>query len=181
MAGRGLVKGHLDSCEHMRPATARQRRLAYLSWLTVCIVWGTTYLGIRVCLETMPPLLMGGFRWLSAGALLAAYVVASGESLPGTERWGGIALLGFLMLGIGNGGVVVAEQWVPSGLAAVIVASNPFWMAALGALLPDGERLRANVVAGLLIGFSGILVLAWPDLTFRGTGHRGYLAGIVAL
>src|SRR3954465_3063122 len=112
MGGRGLVKGHLDSCEHMRPATARQRRLAYLSWLTVCIVWGTTYLGIRVCLETMPPMLMGGFRWLSAGAVLAAYVLASGESLPGRERWGGIALLGFLMLGLGNGGVVVAEQWV---------------------------------------------------------------------
>ena len=109
----------------MTPPTTRERRLAYFSWITVCIVWGTTYLAIRISLETMPPMLMGGLRWLLAGTLLAAYVIATGERLPGPKRWGGIALLGFLMLGLGNGGVVVAEQWVTSGLAAVIVASNP--------------------------------------------------------
>ncbi len=165
----------------MTPPTARQRRLAYLSWITVCIVWGTTFLGIRISLETMPPMLMGGFRWFSAGALLAAYVVASGNTLPSPRRWGGIALLGFLMLGLGNGGVVVAEQWVPSGLAAVIVASNPFWMAAVEAALPDGERLRANIIVGLSIGFTGILVLVWPDLTLRAGDRRGFLAGVIAL
>jgi len=162
-------------------ATARQRRLAYLSWITVCLVWGTTYLGIRVCLETMPPLLMGGFRWLSAGALLAGYVLAIGESLPGIERWGGIALLGFLMLGLGNGGVVIAEQWVPSGLAAVIVASNPFWMSAVEAVIPGGERLRPKIIVGLIVGFTGIVVLVWPDLTLGGPDRHGFLAGIIAL
>ena len=121
----------------MTSATPRQRRLAYLAWLTVCIVWGTTYLGIRISLETMPPLLMGGLRWSIAGGLLAGYVLAIGERLPAPSRWGGIMLLGFLMLGLGNGGVVVAEQWVPSGLAAVIVASNPFWMAAIEAALGE--------------------------------------------
>ena len=161
--------------------TTRQRRLAYLSWITVCVVWGTTYLGIRVCLETIPPMLMGGFRWLSAGALLAAYVVANGESLPGRERWGGITLLGFLMLGLGNGGVVIAEQWVASGLTAVIVASNPFWMSAIEAVIPGGERLRANVVVGLIIGFTGIVVLVWPDLTLGAANRRGFLAGVIAL
>jgi drug/metabolite transporter (DMT)-like permease len=165
----------------MTPSTPRERRLAYFSWITVCIVWGTTYLGIRVCLETMPPMLMGGFRWLLAGSLLAAYVVANGERLPGPSRWGAIALLGFLMLGLGNGGVVVAEQWVPSGLAAVIVASNPFWMAAVEAALPDGERLRPNIIAGLLIGFTGIVVLVWPDLALRATARHGFLAGVIAL
>jgi len=161
--------------------TTRQRRLAYLSWITVCVVWGTTYLGIRVCLETIPPWLMGGFRWLSAGALLAAYVVARGESLPGRERWGGIALLGFLMLALGNGGVVVAEQWVPSGLAAVMIASNPFWMSAVEAAIPGGERLRANVIIGLIIGFTGIIVLVWPDLTLGTGNRRGFLVGVIAL
>lgn len=165
----------------MTPATPRQRRLAYFAWVTVCIVWGTTYLAIRISLETMPPMLMGGLRWLIAGTLLALYVRASGERLPPPRRWRGVALLGFLMLGLGNGGVVVAEQWVPSGLAAVIVASNPFWMAAVEAALPDGERLRANIVAGLLIGFTGILVLVWPDLTFNAAGRRGFLAGVIAL
>jgi drug/metabolite transporter (DMT)-like permease len=180
MAAHGWARVHLDSCD-MTHATARQRHLAYLSWMTVCVVWGTTYLGIRVCLETVPPMLMGGFRWLSAGAVLAAYVIASGESLPGRDRWSGIALLGFLMLGLGNGGVVVAEQWVPSGLAAVIVASNPFWMAAVEAALPDGEPLRANIIIGLVLGFTGIVVLVWPDLTIKGADHRGFLAGVVAL
>jgi drug/metabolite transporter (DMT)-like permease len=85
------------------------------------------------------------------------------------------------MLGLGNGGVVVAEQWVPSGLAAVIVASNPFWMAAIEAALPDGERLRANVVLGLIIGFSGIVVLVWPDLTVGSGARHGFLAGVIAL
>lgn len=165
----------------MTSPTPHQRRLAYLAWLTVCIVWGTTYLGIRVSLETMPPLLMGGLRWLIAGGLLAAYVLARGETLPPPNRWGGIALLGFLMLGLGNGGVVVAEQWVPSGLAAVLVASNPFWMAAIEAGLRDGERLRPNIVAGLVIGFIGIVVLVWPDLTVGSSGHRGFLAGVIAL
>ena len=165
----------------MTALTPRERRLAYFSWITVCIVWGTTYLGIRVSLETMPPMLMGGLRWLLAGSLLAGYVVARGERLPDRGRWGGIMLLGFLMLGLGNGGVVVAEQWVPSGLAAVIVASNPFWMAAVEAALPDGERLQPNVIAGLVVGFAGIVVLVWPDLTLGATARHGFVAGIIAL
>ena len=126
-------------------------------------------------------MLMGGLRWLIAGALLAGYILARGETLPPPSRWGGIILLGFLMLGLGNGGVVVAEQWVPSGLAAVMIASNPFWMAAVEAVLPDGERLRANIVAGLVIGFSGIMVLVWPDLTLGAADRRGFLAGVIAL
>ena len=105
-----------------------------------------------------------------AGGLLAGYVLATAKGLPAPSRWGGITLLGFLMLGLGNGGVVVAEQWVPSGLAAVIVASNPFWMAAIEASLRDGERLRANIIVGLIIGFSGIVVLVWPDLTIGSAG-----------
>jgi drug/metabolite transporter (DMT)-like permease len=162
-------------------STPRQRRLAYFAWLSVCLIWGTTYLGIRISLESMPPALMGGLRWVIAGTLLAAYVVARGDHLPPPSRWGSIALLGFLLLGLGNGGVVFAEQWVPSGLAAVLVASSPFWMAAVEALLPDGERLSAKGGLGLLVGFSGILVLVWPDLTLDGGGDRRLLAGIIAI
>jgi drug/metabolite transporter (DMT)-like permease len=111
---------------------------------------------------------MGGLRWTIAGALLAAFVLARGETLPPPSRWGGILLLGFLLLGLGNGGVVFAEQWVPSGLAAVLVATSPFWMAGVEAALKDGEKLRRNTVLGLLIGFSGILVLVWPLSGGRG-------------
>ena len=165
----------------MITTTPRQRRAAYFAWVTVCLVWGTTYLGIRICLETMPPMLMGGLRWIIAGLLLVVYVGASGQKLPPLERWPGIVLLGFLMLVLGNGGVVIAEQWVPSGLAAVIIACNPFWMAAVEAALPGGEKLTGKIVAGLLVGFTGILVLVWPDLAIGGSSHRAFLAGVLAL
>ena len=161
--------------------TTRERRLGYLSWAAVCVIWGTTYLGIRICLESMPPALMGGLRWTIAGSLLIAYLLARGEAFPPPSRWGGIALLGFLLIGIGNGGVVFAEQWVPSGLAAVLVAVAPFWMAGVEAALPDGERLNRATVFGLLVGFSGILVLVWPDLTIDRGADRRFLAGVVAL
>ncbi|MEN3340079.1 MAG: hypothetical protein V7647_3755 [Acidobacteriota bacterium] len=165
----------------MSATSHRQQRLAYLAWVLVCLIWGTTYLGIRVSLESMPPALMGGLRWTIAGSLLASYVALCGHQLPPPSRWPGILLLGFLLLGLGNGGVVVAEQWVPSGLAAVLVACSPFWMAAVEACLPDGDRLRANVIVGLLIGFAGILVLVWPDLKVGGGAGRGFLAGVIAL
>jgi drug/metabolite transporter (DMT)-like permease len=160
--------------------TPRERKLAYFAWLAVCVIWGTTYLGIRVSLETMPPALMGGLRWTIAGGLLAGYLLARGEKLPPRSSWRGIALMAFLLLGLGNGGVVYAEQWVPSGLAAVIVATSPFWMAGVEATLKDGERLHPNTVIGLLIGFSGILVLVWPDLAL-GRGDSRFVLGIVAL
>jgi drug/metabolite transporter (DMT)-like permease len=164
----------------MTPSSTHQRRLAYLAWVMVCLIWGTTYFGIRISLESMPPLLMGGLRWTVAGGLLAVYVAARGLELPPPSRWAGILLLGFLMLVLGNGGVVVAEQWVPSGLAAVLVACAPFWMAGVEAFLPDGEQLRARTVVGLLIGFAGILALVWPDLKFDG-GANHFLAGVIAL
>ena len=165
----------------MTPSSHRQRRLAYVAWVMVCLIWGTTYLGIRISLESMPPALMGGLRWTIAGALLASYVALKGHQLPPPSRWGGILLLGFLLLVLGNGGVVVAEQWVPSGLAAVLVACSPFWMAAVEACLPDGDRLRGKVIVGLLVGFAGILVLVWPDLKVDGGASRGFLAGVIAL
>ena len=161
--------------------TARERRLGYLSWVAVCVIWGTTYLGIRICLESIPPALMGGLRWTLAGMLLAGFLLARGEALPPVSRWGGIALMSFLLLGLGNGGVVFAEQWVPSGLAAVLVATAPFWMSGVEALLPDGERLDRMTVLGLLVGFSGILVLVWPDLTMDRGADRRFLAGVIAL
>ncbi len=164
----------------MMLTSPRQHRLAYFAWLAVCLIWGTTYLGIRISLETMPPALMGGLRWTIAGTLLALYVTARGQRLPPRSQWGSIALLGFLLLGLGNGGVVVSELWLPSGLAAVLVATSPFWMAAVEACLPDGEHLRPLVIVGLLVGFSGIVVLVWPELTLEG-GNRHFLAGIVAV
>ena len=164
--------------------TPRERRLALFAWMAVCLLWGTTYLGIRVCLETMPPMLMAGLRWTIAGVLLTGYLLLRGERLPRASTWGGITLLGFLMMVLGNGGVVWAEQTVPSGLAAVIVASSPFWMAGVEACRADGERLTWRSAIGFLIGFSGIVLLVWPELRHgaaTASARAGFLAGIISL
>jgi hypothetical protein len=142
--------------------TPKERKVALFAWMAVCLLWGTTYLGIRVCLETMPPMLMAGLRWTIAGVLLAGYLIARGERLPRASAWGGITLLGFLMMVLGNGGVVWAEQTVPSGLAAVIVASSPFWMAGVEACRADGERLTWR--SDRLPDRVPECLLVWPEL-----------------
>ena len=163
------------------PSTPRERRLAFFAWIAVCVIWGTTYLGIRITLETMPPGAMASLRWLIAAAILIVYLRLTREPLPPPSRWGGIALLGFLLLFIGNGGVADAELWVPSGLAAVLVATAPFWMAGVEALSGDGERFAARTLAGLVIGFLGIVVLVWPELRMDSAGSRRFLLGVALL
>lgn len=159
----------------------RERQLAYIAWVTVCFVWGTTYLAIRVALESVPVALLAGLRWTAAGALLAAALLLFGERLPHPRTWGSIALAGFLMAVVGNGGVVWAEQYVASGLAAVIVATVPFWAVLIEAGLPRGERPTARSLTGLAVGFLGIVVLVWPELTVGGQEGRLFVAGVIAL
>lgn len=156
-------------------------RAAYLAWIVVCLIWGTTYLGIRIALESIPPALVGGIRYTLAGLILAAVLHLRGERLPPKSYWGGLALVAALLIAVGNGGVIWAEQWVPSGFAALMVASAPFWMAGIEALLPGGERLTLRTAGGLLLGFSGIVLLVWPDLTVGGARGRQFGLGVVAL
>jgi len=155
-------------------------RAAYLAWLSVCLIWGTTYLGIRVALETIPPATLGALRYLVAGIVLAIILRLRGQRLPGPAHWKGLALLGFLMIGLGNGGVIWAEQWVPSGVAAVVVAASPFWMTGLEASL-GGERLTPQGMFGLVLGFVGILLLVWPELMMDGDRGRQFAVGVLAL
>ena len=155
--------------------------LAYLAWITVCIVWGTTYLAIRVALETVPVFLLAGIRWFTAGVILAGILVATGRRLPGRALWGPLLLLGFLMNVLGNGFVVWGEQYVPSGLTAVVIATVPFWSVGIEALLPRGEKFSVPALAGLLIGFSGIIVLVWPDLTMGGASGRAFVSGVLGI
>jgi drug/metabolite transporter (DMT)-like permease len=158
-----------------------ERKVAYGAWIVVCFVWGTTYLGIRVALESVPVALLAGIRWTAAGALLAALLPLFGERLPHPRTWGSIAIAGFLMAVIGNGGVVWAQQHVASGLAAVVVAMVPFWTVLIEAALPKGEKLAARTLSGLGIGFLGIVVLVWPELTLGGQEGRMFIAGVFAL
>jgi drug/metabolite transporter (DMT)-like permease len=153
-------------------------RRAYLAWVVVCLVWGTTYLAIRISLETIPALLMGGFRWVAAGVLLVGILAARGERMPPLRTWPALSGLGILLIGFGNGGVVWAEQTVPSGLAAVLAATTPFWLVGVDAVMPNGEALSRRRSVGLVVGFLGNVLLVWPEV--RAAGGRAFLGGVVA-
>lgn len=151
------------------------------AWAAVCFFWGTTYLAIRVGLETLPPVLFAGLRFLTAGVLLFTIVrVWTGARLPKGREWFDQAVVGLALLGIGNGLVVYAEQWVASGPAALMVASSPFWVMGLERFLREGERLTARALAGLVIGFGGLALLVAPNLYGTGPG-ASYLWGMIAL
>ncbi len=156
-------------------------RLAYVAWIAICVIWGTTYLAIRVGLEAFPPALLGAFRWIVAGLMLAAITRFRGERLPPVAEWRDPVIQGVLLLGFGNGCVNWAEQYVPSGLAAVIIATVPFFMTGVEAFFPNGERISRTALAGLGVGFAGILVLVWPDLQLGDAAGTHFLAGVVAL
>lgn len=161
--------------------SAATRRRAWIAWVAVCVIWGTTYLGIKVALDTIPPFLMGGFRYIASGVILAAWLRLQGHPLPAREHWGKLAILGFFLLTIGNGGVVFGEQYIPSGLTAVLIATSPFWMVGVDAMLPGGDIIHARQWIGLIVGFAGILVLVWPDLSAGGATGRGFAIGLIAV
>ena len=152
---------------------------AYAAWIAVCLIWGTTYLAIRISLETIPPLLMAAMRWIAAGGLLIAALALRGERLPAPREWPSLTLLGVLLLGFGNGAVVWAEQTVPSGLTAVLVATSPFWMVGIDAAMRGGEALTWRRLFGLLVGFGGIVMLVWPEIHV-GESERGFLTGVIS-
>lgn len=155
--------------------------LAYLAFLTVCLVWGTTYLAISVALESVPVLLLAGLRWMFAGVVMSALMLATGRGLPGPRLWAPLALLGFLMNVVGNGFVVYAQQYVASGLTAVLIATTPFWSALVERLLPNGERFTARSLTGLGLGFTGITVLVWPEMTHGGASGGKFILGVIAI
>lgn len=154
---------------------------AYIAWILVCLAWGTIYLAIRVALESIPVALLAGLRWTAAGAGLAATLPLFGERIPPIRTWRPIALTGLLMIVIGNGGVVWAQQYVASGVTAVLVATVPFWSIVVEAFLPQSERVTRTMLAGLLIGFLGIVVLVWPELTLSGQDGRLFIYAVIAL
>ncbi len=135
----------------------RTRITVGLALLSVYLIWGSTYLGIRFALESFPPLLMVGFRLLIAGALMFIFLRVRGAPMPTRRQWLGAAVIGAFLLGGGNGGVTVAEQWVSSGLAAVVIASMPLWAALFGGLWKRWPN-RIEWV-GLMVGFAGVAVL----------------------
>jgi drug/metabolite transporter (DMT)-like permease len=146
----------------------------------VCIFWGTTYLGIRMALETFPPLILVSARYIISGSLLLLFAVVRGMYLPrGREFWGA-CFSGILTLGIGNLSLVLAEVMIPSGIASLIVAISPFWLVGVEALLPGGERLHAPTIGGMTVGLFGASLLFAPDLGHHAVS-RNLLYGFLIL
>lgn len=138
-------------------SVGRSRLWVALALLAVYVIWGSTYLAIRVSIIDFPPFTMAGMRFLSAGSLLYFFLRARGAPTPDLRQWGGAALVGGFLLVIGNGGVVFAEQWVDSGLTALVIASVPIWAALFGGLW--GVWPARMEWAGLAVGFAGVLLL----------------------
>lgn len=159
----------------------REKVIAYCALAAVFFFWGTTYLAIRVGLETLPPTLFAGLRFLTAGAILLGFLrLWCKERLPEGREWLHQALVGLMLLGVGNGLVVWAEVWIPSGMAALLIATSPFWVVGFERLRSDGERTRARALVGMLIGFAGLILLVAPQL-FGATLSLHYLLGMVGI
>lgn len=152
---------------------------AYLAWAAICIIWGTTYLAIKIGVTDLPPMLFAGFRWLSAGPILLAFFVLRKCKMPSLREIGQLAIVGILLLGIANGLVVVAEQWLPSGLTALLITTLPFWVVLLESLIPQGIKLNLRVVFGMITGFAGVSLILYNNL--NDVFNVDYLLGILCL
>lgn len=132
------------------------------AFAAVYIIWGSTYLAIRFAIETLPPFLMAGVRFILAGGLLYGTTRFGGTPAPARRHWKHAVIIGAALLLGGNGAVVWAEQTVPSGVAALLVAVVPCWMVLIDWLRPGGTKPRLQVVAGLILGMAGLVLLVGP-------------------
>jgi len=150
-----------------------------IAFAAIYVIWGSTYLAIRFAVETLPPFLMLAARFGVAGLLLYGWLRLRGLPRPPRAEWIGSTAVGGLLLVGGTGAVAWAEQWIPSGLAALIVAIVPMWMVLLDWLRPDGRRPTARIVAGLVMGLAGVMLLVGPIEV--GGGGRMQLLGAAAV
>jgi drug/metabolite transporter (DMT)-like permease len=147
-----------------------------MAFAAVYVVWGSTYLAIRFGVETIPPFMMAGMRFVIAGLLLYGWARLRGAPPPSWKEWRSAAVIGILLLFVANGGVTWAEQRIPSGIAALLAATVPLWIVVLDWTLHGAARPRPGVIVGLIVGFTGVLMLIGPDQLM---GHnRLDLAGI---
>jgi drug/metabolite transporter (DMT)-like permease len=160
------------------------RAAAWAPWVAlvvVYVVWGSTYMAIRVGVQTVPPFILAGVRYVLAGTLLYPVAVRMGgpqmrhDDRPGARQWLAAAIVGTLLLTFGNGGVSYGEQSVESGLAALLVATVPLWMLGADRIL-NGRTITLRAAAALILGVIGVAVLARPSPAGTVTGVLVILA-----
>ena len=153
----------------MTEAQRQHRLLVILAFGLVYLFWGSTYLGIRIAVEHIPPALMCATRFSTAGVLMLAYCGFTGRGIRyGASQLFHMGVVGLLLLMGGNLTLSYAEQLVPSGLAALVIASTPLWFLVLDSLLLGDHRISSRGLAGLALGIVGIGVLLWPKLNATG-------------
>jgi len=153
----------------------------WLALSAVYVIWGSTYLAIRFTVETTPPFLSAAARFIVSGAFLYLWRRATGDPKPTPVEWRNSAIVGILLLVGGNGGVVWAVQFIPSNLAALLVATVPLWMILIDALRPRGDRPNAKAMSGILLGFCGaLLLLGWTAENATPANLYGAIAVLVA-
>jgi drug/metabolite transporter (DMT)-like permease len=157
--------------------------LVLIALLTVYVIWGSTYLGIRLAIASIPPFFMAGTRYLAAGGAMFLFALFSGAKMPSLVEWRDALILGGCLLLGGNGGVTFAEQYVPSGTAALLVSTVPVFLTIFAWATKLGPRPSAMVCVGLLLGLLGVSILSRPGTqsTMSPGSHFHWYIGIVAL
>ncbi|MCI0416501.1 EamA family transporter, partial [bacterium] len=145
-----------------RPSKAR----VFAAYAAVYIIWGSTYLAIRYAIETIPPFMMMGARSILAGSVLFVWSRKSGTRVS-REEWLPLVIVAILFFVLGHGLLAWAQKSVASGLAAVLIASDPLWIAVIESLAIKEFRLRGRQILGLMIGFAGIVLLFAPDQSVK--------------
>lgn len=150
------------------------------AFAAIYVIWGSTYLAIRYAIQTLPPLWMATARFLAGGCVL--YVLSRFRGAPGAtaKGWKHAAALGFMLILCGNGAVAVAEQWVPSGLTAVIVSTVSVWLAIFSWLRPGGKRPTLQVSLGIILGLIGVVMLIGVG-ALRGAGAIEPVGAIILI
>ena len=141
---------------------------AYAALISVCFFWGTTYLTIRMALETIAPMTLVAARFVLSGGILLVAARLMGAELPRGRELLRNTLNGIAILGVGNGCLVMAETWIPSGLAALIITISPFWMVGLNAIMPPREKRDCPALGGMAIGGVGDARVVCPGALARG-------------
>ncbi|HEY1236188.1 MAG TPA: EamA family transporter [Candidatus Binatia bacterium] len=151
----------------------------WLALAAIYLIWGSTYLAIRFTVETIPPFISAAARFMISGAFLVFFRRLAGDPKPSSVQWRNAAIIGIFLLVCGNGGVVWAAQFIPSSLSALLVATVPLWMVLLDAIRPGGNRPGVMPLCGILLGFTGALLLI--GLTRDGASAENFYGALVVL
>lgn len=152
---------------------------AYLAWVAICIIWGTTYLAIKIGVSEIPPFLFAGFRWFFVGAIFLFFLKIRGVPLPAKKDLLPLATAGILLIGISNGLVSYAEQWVPSGLTALLLTTVTILVVLIETVILKKVVFNKLIMIGVIIGFGGILLILGNNLELL--FEREYLFGVLAI